>query len=131
MPLSLFPYPLRFTSREYVPRPLEGLAIEMRVSRGFLRLCVEVGCPQKDGAMSVADTLVWLFENYEKVRSLAGFRPLAPIAMQDAPVALRLRMANGVITLLEYGRSRASNWRQKRLLRQAAEFVDRLADRLP
>jgi hypothetical protein len=38
-------------------------------------------------------------------------------------------MANALVTLLEFARSRATNWRQKKQLRQALERANHLADR--
>jgi hypothetical protein len=38
-------------------------------------------------------------------------------------------MANGLVTLLEFARSRATDWRQKRQLRQTLERANHLADR--
>ncbi len=127
VPITLFPYPLRFTDRELILWPLEELAAELRVSRAFLRTCVAAGCPQKSGGISVAGCLTWLFEHYPEVRALAGLATLPPIPPKNLHPTLRLRMAYAVLTLLEYGRSRASQWRQKRALRLAVEQVERLA----
>jgi hypothetical protein len=127
--ISQFPYPLRFSPSDLVVRPLEELAKEMRVSRAFLRLCVVAGCPVSEGGASAGQVLIWLFEHYADFRAIAGLKPLAPV--EDLPVAAmaHLRMSNALITLLEFGRTRATRWRQKRQLRLALEHVDRLADR--
>lgn len=130
MPFRIFPYPLRLSDRELVLRPIDDLAQEMRVSRSFLELCFDAGCPRYGEKMSVAGVLVWLFEHFEEVRKLAGLPATQPIPVSPAMSTLRWRMLNAVITLLEYGRSRASHWRQKRMLREALEGVVRLAERL-
>lgn len=130
MLFRVFPYPLSLSDRELVLRPLDDLASEMRVSRSFLELCFDAGCPRYGAKMSVAGVLVWLFEHYEEVRALAGLPPGKPMPSTPAMTVLRWRMLNAVMTLLEYGRSRASNWRQKRMLREALERVVRLSERV-
>jgi hypothetical protein len=130
VPLDQFRYPLRFNSPDFTPFPLDELAIQMRVSRGFLRLCVDAGCGTTNGKLSTASLLLWLFDHYEDVRAVAGLSPL--VAVEDLPPAVtgRLRMANALLTLLEYTRTRATSWQHKRQLRLALEQVDRLTDRL-
>lgn len=124
-----FPYAPRFGARDLEPLAPEALAARMRVSRGFIRLCLDAGCRQDPGSVSAADLLQWLFRHYEKVRALAGLRAFAPVEDLEPATIERLRMANAVITLLEYTRTRATDWRKKRMLREAIEQVDRAADR--
>lgn len=78
----------------------------------------------------MAGVLVWLFEHYEEVRTLAGLQPSQPMPSTPGMTVLRWRMLNAVLTLLEYGRSRATDWRQKRMLRHALERVLRLSERV-
>ena len=102
----------------------------MRISRGFIRLCFDAGCPNVQGAISAGDLLLWLFQNYEAVRDVAGLRPLAPVENLEPATIARLRMANALITLFEHARTRTTDWRKKRELRLALEQVDRAADQL-
>ena len=102
----------------------------MRVSRSFIRLCFDAGCPNVQRAISAGDLLLWLFQNYEVVRAVVGLRALAPVENLKPATVARLRMANALITLLEHARSRTTGWRKKRELRRALEQVDRAADRL-
>lgn len=82
----------------------------------------------EEGGAAAGRVLVWLFEHYEVVRATAGMKPLASIDGLPAAATARLRMANALVTLLEHGRTRATDWRQKRQLRRALEQVERLAD---
>ena len=100
----------------------------MRVSRSFVRLCFDAGCPHPRGAVSAGDLLLWLFENYAAVRRIAGLRPLAPVENLEPATIARLRMADALITLFEYARTRTTDWRKKRRLRMALEQVDRAVD---
>jgi hypothetical protein len=103
--------------------------MHMRVSRAFLRLCETLGCSIPQGGTSAGRVLLWLFDHYEAVRVAAGFAPLAPVEGTDSKVMARLRMANSTMTLLQFSRTRATNWRQKRALRLALEKIDLLGDR--
>ena len=100
----------------------------MRVSRGFIRLCFDAGCPNVQGAISAGYLLLWLFDNYEAVRDIAGLRLLAPVENLVPAMIARLRMANALVTLFEHARTRTTDWRQKRQFRVALEQVDRAAD---
>lgn len=124
-------YPFPFSADDHVVRNLSDLATELRVSQSFVRLCFDAGCPQAGKHASVASVLVWLFEHYEDLRALAGLCALAPVDGLPADTVSRLRMANALLTILEYTRSRTSDWRQKRRMRLAAEEMNRLVDRLP
>jgi hypothetical protein len=128
VPHSNLRYPIQLQRDDFTPLSLEDLAVRMRVSRSFLRLCAEVGCPTDGTKMNAAAVLIWLFDNYPDVRAAAGLVPLAPIDALPAEVSDRLRLANALCTLLEYSRSRATHWQQKRHLRQALEQALRLVD---
>lgn len=82
----------------------------------------------EEAGAAAGRVLLWLFEHYEDVRAVAGLKPLVCVEDLPAPVMARLRMANALVTLLEHGRTRATDWRQKRHLRRALEQVERLAD---
>jgi hypothetical protein len=127
--ISRLPYPLPFSAEDMTVFPLADLASKMRVSRAFVQLCVVAGCPWTESGTSAARLLVWLFDHYEEVRALAGLKPLAPFDDLPTESVVRLRMANALVTLLEFARSRATNWRQKKQLRQALERANHLADR--
>lgn len=124
-------YPLCFNAHDQLALPIPELAAQLHVSRSFVRLCIAVGCPHEKEAISSAGLLLWLFSRYEEVRAVAGLTPLALVEDLPNEVTARLRMANALTTLLEYARTRASDWQQKRRLRMAMEQVNRLADRLP
>ena len=107
---------------------IDDLSKHMRVSSGFVRLCVATGCQLIHEKLSAAQLLVWLFDHYESVRAACGLKPLAPVEL-PAEVTAQLRMANALVTLLEYSRSRATNLKQKRQLRRALVEVSLLGDR--
>ena len=109
-------------------RPLEGIAKQMRVSGAFLRLCGAVGFPMENGMIRAGELLLWLFDHYEDVRAAAGLEPLASVEGVAPQTMARLRMSNALVTLLEFSRMRATNWRQKRQLRRAMESVILLSD---
>jgi hypothetical protein len=104
--------------------------MQLRVSSGFIRACFDAGCPNAGGVASAADLLRWLCQHYDKFRALVGLRPLAPVDGLKPDTVEQLRLANAVATLLEYARTRATDWRKKRDLRKAWEQVDRFADQV-
>jgi hypothetical protein len=128
VPLFQLPYPLNFSTQDLCVRDLDELASQMRVSRAFIRVCVVAGCPHVQERLSAAELLRWLFDHFEEVRAVAGLRPLAELGDLAPQTLARLRMANALVTLLEFSRSRATHWRKKRQLREALEQVERLAD---
>lgn len=128
MTIIQIPYPIRFSIEDVFPLTPQALAAQMRVSRGFIRLSLDAGCPSDHGALSATDLLRWLFDHYEDVRALAGLRALASVGGLEPATVATLRMSNAITTLLEYARTRATDWRKKRQLRLALEQVDRLAD---
>ena len=130
MPFIQLPYPLFFDGDPVRPLSLDALAIQLKVSSGFVRACFEAGCPNAGGVATAADLLHWLSEHYEQFRRLVGLHALASVEGLKPEIANQLRMANALATLLEYARTRATDWRKKRMLRQAWEEVDRFADQV-
>ena len=131
MPFIQLPYPLSLDGDPARPLTADALAMQLRVSSGFIRACFDAGCPNAGGLASAAGLLRWLCQHYEKFRALVGLRALAPLdglGLKPGTVK-QLRRANALATLLEYARTRATDWRKKRQLRKAWEEVDRFADR--
>jgi hypothetical protein len=108
---------------------VEKVAVQLRASRAFIRLCVECGCPTYRGRISAAKLLQWLFEHYESVRYLSGMDPLAEVDGIASEAARVLKMGNAVITLLEFGASRASDSEEKWQLQETKRGVLRSLDR--
>ena len=74
--------------------------------------------------------LEWLFQNYEAVRAGAGLRPMAPVEGLGSELLLKLRMANALLTLLEFSEMRASSLREKSRLRHVREVLELSLDRM-
>ena len=110
---------LPFEAEDLQPLPIEDVTLRLRVSHAFTQVCLDCGCPLRANRISAAELLHWLFENYERVRSLAGLKPRDPVGELASAPRARIRMANAIFTLLEFGNSRATNPRQKRDLRAA------------
>jgi hypothetical protein len=108
---------------------VEPLSEQMRVSRAFVRLCLDAGCPTRHGKASAAEVINWLFEHYAEVRSLAGLTAI--IAVENLPDAVtrRLKMANALFTILEFSEMRSSDLEQKRSLRDLARSVEHALER--
>jgi hypothetical protein len=109
---------------------VEAISIQLRASRAFVRLCISCGCPTRCGRLSAAELLHWLFDHYAEVRALSGLKPLAEVDGVEPKEQRRLRMANGLYTLLDFGESRASELWAKRELQKVCQIVERSLERI-
>lgn len=122
--------PLPFHADDLHLLPAEAVAAQLRTSCAFVRLCLAAGCGTRAGGLlSAAELLHWLFQHYGKVRALAGLAPLPPVEDVSASAAARLRMANALFTLFEFGASRASIVDAKQQLLAICAKLDRVLDR--
>jgi hypothetical protein len=119
------PFILPFHADDLRLLPLDEVSVQLRVSRAFVQLCIDAGCRTRANLLSAAELLHWLFENYARVRELAGFPEFASVDGISAEARTRLKMANALFTLLEYGASRASDFQQKRQLRIIRAQIER------
>ena len=122
-------FALSFTHCDLKLMPPDEVALQLRVSRAFVRLCLSAGCPSRRGHLSAAELLYWLFEHYEEVRSLCGLPVFAPIEGIRSAAKRRLKMANAVLTLLEFSASRASSLDKKNQIEAISHLVAVAADR--
>jgi hypothetical protein len=117
--------PLRYSAEDHRFRTVDDLSRHARLSCAFIRLCIEAGCPLYGGRLTHAILLNWLTRHYTAVRVLAGLRPLAPIDGVPPNVQRDLRLANTMITLLEFAESRCSERGEKAQLRRMQRLVER------
>jgi hypothetical protein len=120
---------LRYRDEDCDLYDVEELSRRAQVSRSFIRLCIDLGCPTAGPKLSQSMLLEWLFLHYEKVRAAAGLKPMASIEGVCDDALLRLMMGNAMITLLEYGEIRASHVREKEQLRQVRQLVEHTLER--
>ena len=117
--------PLRYSAEDHRFRTVDDLSRHARLSCAFIRICIDAGCPLYGGRLTHAILLNWLTRHYTAVRVLAGLRPLAPIDGVPPNVQRDLRLANTMITLLEFAESRCSNRSEKAQLRRMQRLVER------
>lgn len=115
-------------AEDHVPLLLEELSRHAKLSRAFLQLCVDTGCPLQEGRLSQAQLLNWLAPNYAAVRALAGLPELAPIDGVPEPAFSDLQTANMMLTMLEFACSRATKRDEKRQLRAVMRLVERAVE---
>src|SRR3954447_7224135 len=101
----------REEDRRYLPLP--ALSRRARISQSFLHLCIDNGCPAIGGLLSQAVLLDWLFERYADVRAAAGLHEVAPIDGLPTELQAKMKMANAILTILEYSESRTSSIDEK------------------
>ena len=117
--------PLHYHSDGQIALGIEALSQRARLSRAFVRLCIQTGCPTVDGRLSEAALINWLTSNYAKVRAAAGLRRLASVEGVRAQARRDLKLANTMITLLEFGESRSSSLAEKAQIRRVLNMVER------
>jgi hypothetical protein len=122
-------FALPFAPEDLQPLSVEDAALQLRVSRAFVRLCIACGCPTRGDRLSAAELLHWLFGHYEGLRERCGFPAMVPVDGVEGEAGLRLRMGNAVLTLLEFGASRATTVDEKVQLLEIAEIVAQALDR--
>ena len=121
--------PLPFERADLELLTVEDLSAQLRVSRAFVRRCLDCGCPTRRGRLSAAELLEWLFANYATVRATCGLPVLPGFDGVTAGAARRLQLGNAVITLLEFSESRATESEVKRELRRVRLGVEQALDR--
>ncbi len=109
---------------DYLPLPVEQLCHQAQVSRAFIRLCLENGCPAPGGKLSHARLMDWLRYNYPQIRSASGLAPLAPIEGVPFEALGALQLANSLLTLLEFSESRSCDPVQKKALRKMIRQIE-------
>ncbi|MES2572503.1 MAG: hypothetical protein V4710_20940 [Verrucomicrobiota bacterium] len=116
---------LPFSHDDLQLRTVDEVSLHVRTSQAFVHLCLATGCPTRGGRLSAAELLHWLFEQYAQVRQKAGFAPLPPIRTMQNPARMRCKMANAVITLMQFNASRSSILSEKRHYRNIIQTMQR------
>ena len=105
------------------------LSVRARISQAFVRLCMDCGCATDHGLLSQAMLLDWLFDHYADVRLASGLAPFAPVEGVAEELQRKLRMANAILTILEFSESRSSNPEEKQQLQWIRRTIDASLDR--
>jgi hypothetical protein len=122
-------HPLRYREEDLRLVSVAELSVRARISQAFVRLCVDCGCATKGGLLSQAMLLDWLFDHYADVRHVSGLAPFAPVEGVSDDLQPKLRMANAILTILEFGESRSSNREEKQQLHWIRRTIDASLDR--
>ena len=122
-------FPLQFHQGDLELRSVEAVSAQLRVSRAFVRLCVAGGCPTQGGKLSSAELLTWLFEHSNLARQICGFVALGEVEGLEPEAAKRLKMGNALLTILEFGETRATRPEEKAALHKVRRAVERALDR--
>ena len=120
---------LEFGDEDLQLLEVEPLSEQMRVSRAFVRLCLDAGCPTRCGKASAAEVMNWLFGHYAEVRVLAGLPPIVDVENLPDAVTRRLKMANALFTIVEFSEMRCSDLEQKESLHDLARSIEHALER--
>ena len=120
---------LRYREEDRHLLSISELSQRARISQSFIHLCLANGCPTTDGLLSQAGLLDWLFEHYTVVRAAAGFSDMASLDGLPDDLQSKMRMANAILTLLEYSESRTSSLSEKRQLAWIRKTIEASLDR--
>ncbi|HEX8294748.1 MAG TPA: hypothetical protein VF593_00475 [Chthoniobacteraceae bacterium] len=124
--MDLEPEPfLSHRPEDRLPLSVEDLSQHACLSRAFIRLCLDHGCPAQDGLVSQAAMVDWLCSHYPEIRETAGLRVLPSVEDVPAVIRQKLQAANTMLTMLEYTESRCSDPVTKARLRSMQDLVER------
>lgn len=126
---SLSTIPITFQDEDLELLAPAAVSRRLQVSYAFVQLCLDAGCPTRVGHLSTAELLCWLFDHYAAVRALAGLPAAAPMDGLERETEQRLRMANAIFTLLDFGASRTSDEEAKLALQSVGNHLERLLNR--
>ncbi|HEX8313151.1 MAG TPA: hypothetical protein VF614_17635 [Chthoniobacteraceae bacterium] len=115
-------------AEDHIPLTPDELSRFAQLSRAFVQVCLDAGCELTDGKISQAMLLNWLAENYVAVRKLAGLPELASIEGVEEPAYTDLQMANMMLTMLEFARSRATRLEEKSQITSVMRLVHRAVE---
>jgi hypothetical protein len=115
-------------AEDHILMSMEELSRFAQLSRAFIQLCVDAGCPLDHGRLSQARLLNWLAENYARVRALCGLPELAPIEGVPEPAYSDLQMANLMLTLLQFAESRSTNTKEKAQIHAVLRLIERAVE---
>ncbi len=120
---------LHFRDEDRELFPIPELSRRARVSQAFVRHCIDLGCPAPEHRLSQEILLNWLVIHYPLVRERAGLPELASIDGVAGPSLSRLKLANAVVTLLDYSASRSSDCEEKKQIHVMRSFLERALER--
>jgi hypothetical protein len=120
---------LRYREEDLRLVSVSELSVRARISQAFVRLCIDCGCATEQGLLSQAMLLDWLFDHYADVRHASGLRPFGPVEDVSGALQPKLRMANAILTILEFSESRSSNAEEKQQLHWIRRTIDASLDR--
>jgi hypothetical protein len=115
-------------AEDHILMSVEELSSFAQLSRAFIQLCVDAGCPLEHGRLSQALLLNWLAENYTQVRALCGLPALASIEGVPEPAYTDLQMANLMLTMLQFAESRSTSTTEKAQIRAVLRLVERAVE---
>lgn len=120
---------LRYREEDLRLVSISELSVRARISQAFVRLCIDCGCATERGMLSQAMLLDWLFDHYADVRRASGLSPFAAVEGVSEDLRSKLRMANAILTILEYGESRSSVPAEKQQFQMIRRTIEASLDR--
>jgi hypothetical protein len=120
---------VEFEAEDLEQRDPRSLAEYLQVSRAFVQLCFDAGFPVGSGGASAAELLGWLSHHYQQVRQVAGLSPLDDDPERTLLSSGKIGWASAVLTLLDFGVSRASNGGHRGKLLSQKQRLDRALTR--
>jgi hypothetical protein len=79
----------------------EDLGHDLGISRTFVNVVLQDGCPTSEGRLSQHNFFEWLADHDESVRRRAGLAALPPISEADAEWRTSERRKRGFLTFLQ------------------------------
>lgn len=85
----------------------EELADSIGISRAFVQLATDLGCPVQDGKLTRDMLFHWLHENSDQLRRSAGLPDIPPISDCTIGKHGELQEIRAILTMLDFMHARA------------------------
>jgi len=92
---------------ENILMPAEELADSIGISRAFVQLATDLGCPVQDGRLTRDMLFQWLHENSDQLRRSAGLPDIPPISDCTIGKHGELQEIRAILTMLDFMSARA------------------------
>ena len=113
----------RFDFGDQILMTVEGLADSIGVSRAFVQLVIDAGCPVR-GPLVVRDMLFdWLSIHSDQVRKMAGLPCIPPISDCSITRMEDIQEVRAMLTMLDFMHARACS-------RETRDLCEKLAKHL-
>lgn len=95
------------TPDDNIPLYAEDLADSIGISRAFVQLATDLGCPLTEGKLTRGMLFQWLHEHADELRRVSGLPDMPPISDCTIGRHAELQEVRAILTMLDFMHARA------------------------